>query len=96
MSFLLNAADYDRLWPLVTDALWPYNASDPDKAAGKYFDALRAVPKGDLTVTVTAYDADPKADSIRSLKFRAKFTAPATFVFDPGLKPEPSQCSSVD
>jgi len=34
MFFLLDRADYDRIWPLLTNALWPYSAPEPDKAGG--------------------------------------------------------------
>jgi len=95
MDFLLNSADYDRLWPLVTNALWPYMPSNPDAAADRYFDALKALAKGHLTITVQSYDADPVTDVISSIKFQAEFIAPESFAFDPALKPKLVSCSAL-
>ena len=92
MRFLLDAADYDRLWPLVTNALWPSDAPDPEAAADKYFQALKSLTTGYLTITVQNYDVDPTNGSIRSITFVAEFTAPKSFAFDLALKPRPSRC----
>jgi hypothetical protein len=92
MNFLLNAADYDRMWPLVTDALWPYNVSDPDKTAAIYFDALKALAVGHLSIIIQSHDIDPATDFIRSIRLTAEFTAPDNFTFEPTLKPRPARC----
>src|SRR6266851_1874319 len=31
MRFLLDRADYDRIWPLLTNLLWPYSAPIPTR-----------------------------------------------------------------
>jgi len=90
MRFLLSAAEYDRIWPLVTNALWPYSSPRPDKAADDYLDALKTLPTGRFKFTVQAYDADPLTGSIRHINFRAEFTTPANFDFDPALKAKPT------
>ncbi len=92
MRFLLNRADYDRLSPLLTNALWPYSAPDPDQAADEYIGALKALVVGQLKLTVRTYDADPVNGSIRRIEFQAEFTTPGTFEFDPALKPKPAAC----
>ena len=95
MRFLLYPTDYDRISPLMTNALWPYKAPDPDKAADEYFAVLKALTTGQLKVSVQAYDADPVTDSIRHIKFKAEFTTPENFAFDPMLKPERAGCPTL-
>jgi len=92
MRFLLGRADYDRISPLLTNALWPYSAPHPDKADEEYVGALRTLVTGQLKFTVGAYDADPVSGSIRWINFQAEFTTPANFEFDQALKPKPAAC----
>ena len=92
MRFLLDAADYKRIWPLLTNALWPYSAPHPDEALSEYVAALSGLSTGLLNVTVISYDADPDKGSIRRIGFRAAFSAPASFNFEPTLKPQPAEC----
>jgi hypothetical protein len=95
MFFLLNRADYDRIWPFVNNALWPYSAPKPDQAADQYFSALKTFTVGQLTITVPAYDADPANGSIRRINFQAEFTVPDNFELDQSLKPKPAECPKV-
>jgi len=95
MRFLLYSADYDRISPLVTNALWPYNAPDPDKAVDEYLGALKSLTTGKLELTVRAYDADPVTGSIRHISFQARFITPGTFEFDPPLKLKRAVCPSL-
>jgi len=74
MRFLLDRADYDRISPLLTKALWPYSAPHPDKAADEYGSALETLTTGQLKVRVEDWDADPETGSIHHIKFQAKFT----------------------
>jgi hypothetical protein len=90
--FIWSAADYDRIWPLMTNALWPYSAPDPDKAVDEYVSALNTVTTGQLKLTVQTYDADPVTGSIRHLGFQVEFTAPEDLRFDAALKPKPAAC----
>jgi hypothetical protein len=92
MFFLLDRADYDRLWPLLNNALWPYSAPEPDKAADQYLSALKTLAVGQLKITVPAYDADPVNGSIRRINFQAKFTTPRNVELDQALKPQPAEC----
>ena len=92
MRFLLSQADDQHIWPLVENALWPYSAPHPDRAAEEYFNALKAVPTGELIVIVESYDADPTSGSIRRIKVRAEFRAPKSFIFDRALQPKPASC----
>jgi hypothetical protein len=92
MRFLLDRADYDRIWPLLTNALWPYSAPHPDKAGDEYLSALKTLVTGQLKFTVPAYDADPVNGSIRKIEFQAEFTTPTNFELDQALKPKPAMC----
>lgn len=92
MRFLLNRADYDRILPLLNNALWPYSAPHPDKADDEYVSGLKALVVGQVTLTVRTYDADPVSGSIRRIAFQAEFTTPGNFEFDPALKPKPAAC----
>jgi len=92
MRFLLDRADYDRISPLLTNALWPYSAAHPDKADDEYIGALKILAVGQLKVTVLAYDADPVNGSIRRINFQAEFTTPENFKLDQALKPKPAAC----
>ena len=95
MFFLLDRADYDRIWPLLTNALWPYNAPEPDKAGDQYISALKTLAVGQLKITVPAYDADPVNGSIRRINFQAEFTTPTNFELDQPLRPRPAGCPIV-
>jgi hypothetical protein len=92
MRFLLDRADYDRISPLLTNALWPYSAPRPDKAEDEYVSALKTLAVGQLKFTVRAYDADPASGSIRRIEFQGEFITPGNFEFDPALKPKPAAC----
>lgn len=92
MRFVVDPADYRRIWPLVTNALWPYYAPNPDKVADEYFNMLKTLRTGQLMFTVTSYDADPGSGSIRYVSFRSEFRAPENFAFDPRLKPQEVEC----
>ena len=92
MRFLLDRADYDRISPLLTNALWPYSAPHPDQADDEYIGALKTLVTGQLKLTVPAYDADPVNGSIRRINFQAEFTTPGSFELDLALKPKPAVC----
>jgi hypothetical protein len=95
LFFLLSPGDYDKIAPLMTNALWPYSAPRREKAADEYESALRSLTKGQLELTVQAYDADPASGSIRRLKFLAEFIAPAGFRFNPSLKARHVACPKL-
>jgi hypothetical protein len=95
MRFLLYRVDYDRIAPLLTNALWPYSAPHPDQAGDAYVSALKKLTVGQLKLTLRSYDADPVNGSIRRMEFQAEFTTPRNFRFDPALKPKTSPCPSV-
>ena len=93
MRYLLSAKDYDRLWPFVTNVLWPYQAPDADNAGDQYVSVLKSLVTGELNLTVLSYTADPATGSIQHISFRAEFTAPQSFAFDQALAPEPTDCA---
>jgi hypothetical protein len=92
MRFLLDRGDYDRIWALLTNALWPYSAPNPDKADDEYLSALQTLVTGQMKFAVPAYDANPVNGSIRRINFQAEFTTPANFELDQALKPKPAAC----
>jgi hypothetical protein len=95
VRFLLSRADYDRLWPLLTDALWPYNAPRPDQAGNEYVEALNSLRTGALKVTVLSYELESDKDSIRHMNFRAQVTAPTDFPFAHEFKDESASCPTA-
>jgi hypothetical protein len=92
MNFIISNADYAHVVPLWKDALWPYSARNPDKAAENYTSAL-SIPLGLLRIRTVNADIFPE-DLIRSARFEVEFTAPSQFRFDPSLSPRPSPCKS--
>ena len=95
LRFLLNNADFDRLEPLLKNALWPYNAPDPDRALNEYVTALHNLQTGVLKLKVLAADVAPD-DSVRSAKFHVEFVAPEAFRFEASPRPHPSPCPLQD
>jgi hypothetical protein len=94
LRFLLRREDYDRLWPLVTNALWPYSAPRPDRAGDEYATALNTLRLGWLEVVVVSYDAEPD-DSLRRLSLRVEITVPREIALEPGLHPSRTACPSA-
>jgi hypothetical protein len=83
--FLLEKADYERMFQLVSDALWPYSAKDPEHATEAYFDALSHIRTGMVEVTALDYDRDGPPESVQWMRFRAVVTVPGDFAADPQL-----------
>lgn len=96
MRLILNAADYKRIQPLLSNALWPYSAPNPDAAADEYVTALKRVTTGKLVLTVTSYGADAGTGFIRRFEFRVVLTAPEAFSFETALKPRPAECPPAE
>ena len=95
LRFLLDSADYNRLEPLVNNALWPYNAPDPDRAFDEYVTALQNLQTGVLKLKVLAADI-ALDDRVRSAKFHVEFVAPPGFRFDALPHPHLSACPLKD
>jgi hypothetical protein len=91
LHFLINDSDYELLAPLWRDALWPYSAPEPDKAADSYTSALLRIPLGILRLRVLQADISPD-DRILSAIFEAELIAPAQLQFDPSLLPRQGPC----
>jgi hypothetical protein len=85
VRFILDDRGYDHIHPLWTNALWPYSAPRPERAADEYVSALRTLPTGRLVVTVLSWASEPGTDSIRRMRFRADVTTPGPFALDPDL-----------
>ncbi len=91
LRFLLNNSDYEFVKPLLTGALWPYSAPDPEHATEKYVDALGRLRTGLLQLKIVRAEVSPD-DNVRSATFRVDFTAPIEYRFDPSLTPHPAAC----
>jgi hypothetical protein len=91
LPFLLSHSDYELVNPLWQDALWPYNAPDPDRAGDKYVSAIAKLTLGMLKLKVLNADISPD-DVIRSASFEVSFVVPSGFHLDPSLKPRPVAC----
>lgn len=92
MKFLLNRADYDRVFGLIGNVLWSYRTSDPDKALSDYTNAVDEASKGTLRINVSSHKTDPKTGALTRIKLRAQITVPANFQFAPHLNPFPWPC----
>src|SRR5437016_936300 len=91
LRFLDNKVDYERFWPLVTNALWPYTAPRPDKAAEEYFTELGKIQTGLMRLKIVKSDVTPD-DLVRSAEFAVEVVAPSDIRFDPDLKPYSHEC----
>src|SRR5690349_11461582 len=77
--FVLNAADYDKIMKLVQDALWPYNAPNPDKAGELYLSALATLPAGSLILRPTKYETENEGKKVKWMEFSVQVITPSTF-----------------
>src|SRR5712675_947718 len=68
LRFLLSDLDYEAFQPYVTNALWPYNAPDPEHAIGQYLDALDKLRTGLLHLSVIRSDIS-RDDVVQSAEF---------------------------
>ncbi len=91
LLFLLNESDFQRILSLWHDALWPYSAPDPDRAADIYISTAAKLSLGLLKLKTLKADVSPE-DVIRSATFEASFIVPSGFHLDPSLKPQPYSC----
>jgi hypothetical protein len=91
LRFLLNQFDYERIHPLLVNALWPYSAPNPDQAAEQYLSALANLRPGLLRVKIVGRDV-ASDDAVRAAKLQVEFIAPSDFHFDPSLEPRPTAC----
>ncbi len=94
MWFLLNKADYERMSPVLDNALWPYMSPHPDKVGEEFFAALKAVETGWLKFTVLDYDIAPDSDSLKRIKFQVDFNVPKGLKLAPGLKSSAAACAA--
>lgn len=93
MKFLLDRADYDRIWGLAGNVLKPYQTSDPDKAVSDYTKAVDNARKGSVKVTISSYKVDPTTGTLARIKLRVLIITPPDFQFAPGLNPWPAPCN---
>jgi hypothetical protein len=91
LHFLLSETDYDAFVPYLTNALWPYNAPDPEHAIFQYGDALDKLRTGLLRLSVIRSDIS-EDDRVQSAEFGLDFIAPVGFRFDASLVPRALSC----
>ena len=91
LRFLLSDLDYEAFQPYVTNALWPYNAPDPEHAIGQYLDALDKLRTGLLHLSVIRSDIS-RDDVVQSAEFGLEFIAPGSFHFESSLVPHSLSC----
>jgi hypothetical protein len=92
LRFVLNQSDYDLISRFITDALWPYNAKDPDRAGEIYLEDLGKLTLGSVHYKPLEYKFNPDG-SIDTLKFQMTVIAPKSFSFPDGVKSTPLSCS---
>lgn len=94
MRFLLDRTDYDHVSSLTGNVLWPYQASNPDKALSNYRTAVKNAKKGWLNVAVSSYKLDAKTGELAHIELRVQVTGPLSFQFAPELKSKTESCPS--
>jgi hypothetical protein len=94
MWFLVNKADYDKMSPVLNNALWPYMSPHPDKVRDEFFAVLKMVETGWLKFTVLNYDLAADADSVKRIKFQVDFNVPRSFRLAPKLNSSAATCSA--
>jgi hypothetical protein len=91
LRFLSSETDYDAFEPYLTNALWPYNAPDPEHAPGQYLDALDKLRTGLLRLSVIHSDIS-QDDKVQSAEFGLDVIAPVGFHFDSSFVPRSLSC----
>jgi len=92
MWFMTNKTDYDKVLPVLNNALWPYMSPHPDKVGEEFSAVLKTVETGWLEVTVLNYDLAPDQDSIQRIKFQIQFIVPRSFKLPAGLSSGKAAC----
>jgi hypothetical protein len=90
LHFALSKADYDHISALITDALWPYNAKDPDHAIDNYVTGLSNMKLGNIHYKPINYRFT--GGKPEWLRFQIAITAPADFAFPPMVDPTAAPC----
>jgi hypothetical protein len=92
LRFLLDAADYQRIFKLASDALWPYQAPNPDNAAQLYFDAIAKVRSGLMRLKVTGSETNADGSEVKRMRFDATVIVPSSFEMATDLKSVSAEC----
>lgn len=91
MKFLLDRADYDRIFKLAGNVITPSDTVDPDKAVSDYMQAVDDARKGSLRVAASSFKTGPNA-ALARIKLHVSITTPPDFQFAPGFYPLPAVC----
>ncbi len=94
VRFTLNASEYERIFSLASDALWPYQAHDPDKAAQRYLDAIRKARSGLIRLKVRHFATTADGTAVISADFAASVMVPSDFDLAADLKAVGVACGS--
>jgi len=92
MWFLTNKTDYEKMVPVLNNALWPYMSPHPDKVGEEFSAVLKKVKTGWLEITVPSYNLVPDVDSIQRIEFQVDFIVPQTFKLATGLHSQAAEC----
>jgi len=94
LRFILTDGDYLRLHPLMRNALWPGDSPDPEHAAERYLKAIAAVRTGLVRLKTLHFEVSSDG-LVRSAVFRVDLITPASFQFNPALKPYSMTCPAT-
>jgi len=94
LRFILTEGDYLRLVPLMRNALWPGDSTDPEHAAERYLKAITAVRTGLVRLNTVRFEVSANG-LVRSAAVRVDLIAPADFHFNPALQPYSMACPAT-
>jgi hypothetical protein len=92
VRFILNASEYERIFKLTADALWPYQAPNPDEAAPRYLDAIGKARSGLLRLTVRRFETSADGTAVNSVDFAVSVVVPNDFPLASDLKARSTAC----
>jgi hypothetical protein len=92
VRFILDPAEYKRIDKLTTDALWPYYAPNPDKAAEIYLNAIEQARSGLIRFVPMSFDTSTDGSSVHWMNFNIFVTVPSDFQLAPDLNAVSTEC----
>jgi hypothetical protein len=92
VRFILDAADYQRIFKLASDALWPYQAPNPDNAAQLYFDAIARAQSGLIRFAIRDFETNSDGNEVKWMRFDVTVIVPSNFEMASDLKGVSAEC----
>jgi hypothetical protein len=92
VRFLLDAADYQRIFKLASHALWPYQAPNPDNAAQLYFDGIAKARSGLIRLAISGSETNADGSEVKWMRFDATVIVPSSFEMVSDLKSVGAEC----